>query len=185
MVVLLKHALRRRACGRIVAVILALCATDAACCAAEPTLRSGALRSLYGDSDAVQYVCGEVECTLQEFIKGLATRRLRLAAGATVDDALLIEPQRKGRQYFSALYLLDRQACFYRLVFAPDVSASSLRLLASVHDNHYDVRSVQRDSADKWREENFSYEASQSRYVSSVTRCFADVDGKTKSVPCE
>ena len=181
----LADALRRRACGAIGAVILALHASEAACCAAEKTLRTDAVRSLYGDSDVVQYVCGEVQCTVQAFAKGLDIRKLRIAAGTTADDALLVEPAKKARQYFSALYLLDRKACLYRLVFAPDVTASSLTLLPRVHDNHYDVRSFQRDGAAYWREEDFSYDAGKSRYVRIITRCFAWVDDKTKRVPCD
>ena len=164
---------------------LSVLVSDAAGCDVANMSTSSAIRSLYGDSDAVQYVCGEVQCTLAAFTRGLAVEGRKLGIGGTGDDALLIEPARKANQYFSALYLVDRKACAYRLVFAPDVSASGIKLLKSLHHGYVDIRSHQRESAAYWRDDDFLYDPRRFRYVSIKSRCFADLNGATETVPCE
>jgi len=164
---------------------LSILVSDAVCCDMTNMSTSSAITSLYADSDAVQYVCGEVQCSLAEFTRELAVEGRKLGTGSAGDDALLIEPEKKANQYFSALYLVDRKACAYRLVFAPDVSASGIKLLKSVHHGYLDIRSHQRESAAYWRDDDFLYDPLRSRYVSIKSRCFANLNGAAETVPCE
>ena len=66
-----KVAGQRRKLRMLGCLALSILVSDAVCCDMTNMSTSSAITSLYADSDAVQYVCGEVQCTLAAFTRDL------------------------------------------------------------------------------------------------------------------
>lgn len=151
-------------------------------CEPETAMRLDAIRSLYSDADIARYVCVDnSECTKEEFSRQLEVRSVTLNAEGT--PAIQIEPRRKGTQYFSAIFLLEQ--CKYNMVFAPDTTLSSVKLLKTKKNNFYIVRAVERDSAVAWKEYDFSFDRVNKQYVAPTARCYEAHGAKNVRVMCE
>ena len=162
--------------------LLSLFSSVVLACDSESTTRLEAIRTLYADSDIARYVCTDNgECSIEEFSKQLDIKEISLNPEGAA--AIQIEPMRKGRQYFSAIFLQDQ--CRYRMVFAPDTTLSSVKLLKKQKNNFYMVRAVERDSTEAWKEYDFTYDAVAQQYSDPKTRCFRARGGKNRIVKCE
>ena len=147
-----------------------------------PALPQRVLEQLAANDDVKQYVCAEAaSCTAQELGEGLAASGLRLKPAAAADDALLVEPTRKGRQFFSAIFVDGDNA---RMVFGPDVSMTGVRVLPRVRNGYYMLRSVSRDSTVEWDEYDFAYDTAKQQYWPAGRKCYAQVQGKAKARKC-
>lgn len=161
---------------------LILMSSVAFACEPETTMRSAAIRSLYADADIARYVCiDHVECSIEEFSRQMEVKPVKLNTEGT--PAIQIEPRRKGNQYFSALFL--REQCKYNLVFAPDTTLSSVKLLKTKKHNFYVLRAVERESTEAWKEYDFSYDLESKRYGAPTTRCFRAGGAKAVRMTCE
>lgn len=162
--------------------ILSLFSPVVLACDAESTMRLDAVGTLYADADIARYVCTDNgECSIEEFSKQLEIKAISLNSEGAA--AIQIEPMRKGKQYFSAIFLQDQ--CRYRMVFAPDTTLSSVKLLTKQRNNFYMVRGVERDSTEAWKEYDFTYDAVARQYSDPKTRCFRASGGKNTIVKCE
>jgi hypothetical protein len=151
-------------------------------CAPEAAMQAAAIRSLYADADIARYVCiDNSECSVEEFSREVEVKAVSLNTDGT--PAIQIAPRRKGKQYFSALFLQEQ--CKYNLVLAPDTAFSSVKLLNTKKDNFYIARAVERDSTEAWKEYDFSYDRVSKQYSAPTIRCFKARGVKSIRVPCE
>lgn len=151
-------------------------------CEPEAAIQLAAIRSLYSDADIARYVCVDNnECTEEEFSRQLEVRSIRLNTERT--PAIQIEPRRKGTQYFSAIFLQEQ--CKYNMVFAPDTTLSSVKLLKTKKNNFYVVRGVERDSAEAWKEYDFSFDLRTRKYSIPTARCYKALGARNVRVTCE
>lgn len=97
--------------------------------------------------------------------------------------AIQIEPRRKRTQYFSAIFLQEQ--CKYNMVFAPDTTLSSVKLLKTNKNNFYIVRAVERDSAEAWKEYDFSFDLRIRKYIARTTRCYKALGARNVRLTCE
>jgi hypothetical protein len=156
----------------------------ASACEAEAHLRADALRTLYADQDITRYVCVDNEkCSFEDFSRQLETKQISLGPESTTSLAIQVEPLRKGRQYFSAVYLLDQ--CKYHMVFAPDTTLSGVKFLKQIKNNFYVLRAIERNSAESWKEYDFAYDSPVRQYNLMKTRCFRMGENKTLNVKCD
>lgn len=151
-------------------------------CEPEAAMRLAAIRTLYADADIARYVCsGNNECSIEEFASRVDVKPVKLNTEGT--PAIQIEPTRKGNQYFSAIFLQEQ--CKYNMVFSPDTTLSSVKLLKTTKNRFYIVRAVERDSTHAWKEYDFAYDPATKRYSAPTTRCFQIRAAKSVLVPCE
>ena len=137
---------------------------------------------MYADADLARYVCVENgECDIGEFSAQLEVKPVSL--GPNAPAAIQIEPVRKGRQYFSAIFQLDQ--CKYQLLFAPDTTLSDVKLLQQQKNNFYILRAVERDSTGAWKEYDFVYDPKARQYGEPATRCYRSKGGKDIKVKCD
>ena len=150
-------------------------------CGPESTMLQEAVRQTFADPDIVRYVCLDSDCTIEEFSEKIDIKAVALNSKGTA--GIQIEPLLKGKQYFSAIFLKDQ--CKYRMVFAPDITLSSVRLIKKQKNNFYVVRAVERDSVGAWKEYDFAYDAAVKQYSEPEMRCFRTSGGKNVVVKCE
>lgn len=151
-------------------------------CEKEATMRLDAIRTLFADPDIARYVCVDNgECSIEEFSGQVEMKMLSLNPEGAA--AIQVEPMRKGKQYFSAIFLQDQ--CRYRMVFAPDTTLSDVKLLKTQKNHFYMLRAVERDSTEAWKEYEFSYDPVARQYTDPRTRCFRVVGRKSVIVKCE
>jgi hypothetical protein len=160
--------------------------SSASACPQDESARSGALRTLYSDADLVRYVCVEnSECSFSEFSEQLDVKTVDLNGGHVVAPVpgLQVEPLRKGRQYFSAVFA--RNGCNYELVFAPDTAFSDLKILKEQKNGFFLLRAVEPCSDQEWKEYDFTYDPSASSYSETRTRCYRVRGAKRMNVKCD
>jgi hypothetical protein len=155
--------------------LLSVASSAAIACGPEAAMRLEAIRTLYSDADLARYVCVENgECDLDAFAAQLAVNNVSLGPDASA--AIQIEPLRKGRQYFSAIFQLAQ--CKYQMVFAPDTTLSDVKLLKQQKNNYYILRAVERDSTETWKEYDFAYDPAAHQYGEPTTRCYRAKGGQ-------
>ncbi|GGY28613.1 hypothetical protein GCM10007387_08470 [Pseudoduganella albidiflava] len=94
-----------------------------------------------------------------------------------------VEPARKGRLYFSAIFVKEKLG--YRLAFAPDLGFSDVKLLRQQDGGYYMLRAVERDSAEAWKEFDFRYDPIAQQYIQVRTRCYyVGTSGKVIQAGC-
>lgn len=166
----------------VLIVVLSLFSPMVSACEPEATMQLDAVRTLYADPDISRYVCVDnAECSLEEFSGQIEIKVVSLNPKGAA--AIQVEPMRKGKQYFSAIFLQDQ--CRYKMVFAPDTTLSDVKLLKTQKNNFYMLRAVERDSTEAWKEYEFSYDPVARQYTDPRTRCFKAVGGKNVIVKCE
>lgn len=107
------------------AAVLSAVSATALACAPEDDMRRAALRILHKDAELVQYVCvDDANCRFDDIAGRLDVSPIALGPAM---PAILVEPQSKGSQYFSAIFIQER--CKYRMVFAPDTAFSGVQAL--------------------------------------------------------
>ena len=162
----------------------ALCLTSSVglACESEAVMQLAAIRSLYSDADIARYVCVDnSECTSEEFSRQVEVRTITLNTEGT--PAIQIEPRRKGTQYFSAIFLQEQ--CKYNMVFAPDTTLSSVKLLKTKKNNFYIVRAVERNSTEEWKEYDFSFDRATRQYSAPTARCYKAHGARIVRMTCE
>lgn len=166
----------------LVFAALGLISSIGLACEPEAVMQLAAVRSLYSDPDIARYVCVDnSECTSEEFSRQVEVRAVKLNTEGT--PAIQIEPRRKGRQYFSAIFLQEQ--CRYNMVFAPDTTLSSVKLLKTKKNNFYIARAVERDSTEAWKEYDFSFDLATRQYSAPFARCYMAHGAKIVRVKCE
>lgn len=136
-------------------------------------MRAEALRALYTDSDVVAYVCtGATPCDIGVSARGLEVTPLSLgeATSALALSGIKVEPQRKGRQYFTNIFV--REQCRYRPIFSGDTSLSGVTLLPQQVNGFHLLRAYERGSALGWKEYDYAYDTAIRYYRLRRTRCF-------------
>ena len=151
-------------------------------CEDEGAMQLAAVRTVYADADIARYVCIDIsECSIEEFFRQVEIKAVTLDAAGT--PAIQIEPRRKGTQYFSAIFLQEQ--CKYTMVFAPDTTLSSVKLLKTKKNNYYILRAVEHESTDSWKEYDFSYDLASRQYSKPTAHCFKARGDKIARVTCE
>lgn len=149
---------------------------------AESAMRLEAIRTIYSDPDIVRYVCPDSgNCDIHEFSEKLDINTILLNVKGA--KGIQIEPTNKGAQFFSAIFLQEQ--CKYKMVFPPDITFNGVKILAKQKNNFYVLRATERESAEAWKEYEFSYDATAHQYSDPKTRCFRVSGGRTTSVKCE
>lgn len=153
-------------------------------CPAENAVPADALHALYENSEVLNYVCVEnPNCSKDEFVKGLEVKELNLGSDPRAKQpALMVEPVRKGRQYFSAVFF--RTSIGLRMVFSPDLTLSGLKVLPAVKNRLYVLRGTERNSNVSWKDTDYGYDHKNKQYMPITTRCFQDEGGKAVAVKC-
>jgi len=153
-------------------------------CPAESVLPSDAVQALYKNSEVLQYICVEnLNCSADEFMKGLEVKEVNLSSiPRERRRALLVEPVKKGRQFFSAVFLVkDGES---RMVFSPDTTLSGLKILPISKNRLYILRGTERESNEAWKETDYGFDRQSQQYKQVATRCFRENDGKSIQVKC-
>jgi hypothetical protein len=162
--------------------LLSILSSVVLACEPEAALRLDAVRTLYADPDVARYVCVDNgQCGIEEFTSQLEVKPVALSPKGGA--AIQVEPLRKGRQYFSAIFLQDQ--CKYKMVFAPDTTLSDVKLLKQQKNNFYILRAVERDSTEAWKEYDFAYDPVALQYSEPKTRCYKSAGGKNVVVKCD
>lgn len=154
-------------------------------CQNESAIRREAIRRLYDEREAVEYVCGpSLSCSEKQFTSMVEVKPVVLTPGTTNSDGLAVTPKTKGVAYFTALFL--KEQCSYRMVFSPDSTSSGLKLLRKERNGKYLVTSTDRSSRSEWAETEYAYDKESGVYQMGETKCFAFVGGKEIQLPkCE
>lgn len=164
---------------------IALCgfSYQAFACGAEADMRTEALRALYSDVELTRYVCVENnDCAFDEFARRVDVQPVTLSP-APAAPAIQVEPQHKGLQYFSAIFVQDQ--CKYRMVFAPDTTFSGVKVLKQQRNHYYVLQAVERDSAEAWKEYDFAYDPKERQYGLASTRCYEAHGTRNVAVSCD
>lgn len=141
--------------------------------------------ALFQDAELVSYVCADRDgkCSAVEFGGRLEGRSVDIKApSAQPVKAILVEPVRKHRQYFSAIFV--KEGTRYREIYSADLSFSGTTILPSVRNGYFMVQGVVRDSNAYWKEVDFIYDSARKYYWPEKTRCFQDVDGEISMREC-
>lgn len=155
-------------------------------CEPESQMRTEAIRMLYADPDLTRYVCvANPDCGMDEFAAQLDVTPVALSPSALNSkvQGLLISPTRKGSQFFSAVYMLEQ--CRYVMVFAPDTTFSDLKVIPKVRSGFYMLRAVERDSADTWKEYDYSFDLGARQYSNASVHCYRFRHSTKTAVPCD
>lgn len=137
-----------------------------------------AARILHTDPEVVAYVCVDNQsCTVDEFAEGLEATEVLLSANPREKQAaFMVEPVRKGRQYFSAVFFKTPDGV--RMVFAPDTTLSGLQVLPVIKHGYFIVRGTERESNVSWKEIDYGYDRGKKQYLPLNTRCLKYEGGK-------
>jgi hypothetical protein len=155
---------------------LIFCASPVIACPTEIELTKNAAEVVYQDADAKFYICGEsaATCDLSEFISKLQISPINLKAGQKINagrkDGLLILPLNPAKQFFSALFLLEK--CTYKMIFSPDVSQNGLSIQKKYVSGMPVILTRSQESYDRWSETEYVYSIASQAYVEKNTQCF-------------
>lgn len=145
---------------------------------------SPALTSIYSDSEIRNYVCGsENSCTPQDFKKKLDIQKVKLRTTASTDDGIIVEPTRKGLQYFTAVF--HKKACHYRLVFYPDTTLSGLKILSKSKNGFFIIKTSENKSREEWIEITYIYDQSRQLYKEHENTRFIENSTGAQITPCQ
>lgn len=141
-----------------------------------PSIRT-AIGIVYTDEDAKNYVClTNPACDVDTFSAGVTATKIDLGSkNDGIIDGLLIEPSKPGRQYFSALFVKDKN--FYRMVFSPDVTLSGLNILSKRLNGMPLIRSSERESNESWVDFEYAYFKNKKAYSLVKKLCYKAGDG--------
>ncbi|MES2319853.1 MAG: hypothetical protein V4631_20430 [Pseudomonadota bacterium] len=154
-------------------------------CPAEGKLPVDALQMLYRNQEVMEYVCvGNPTCDESEFLANLDVKEINLSSSPDKKiSAVLVEPTKKGRQYFSAVFV--KNACESQMVFSPDTSLSGLKIMTASKNRFYILRGTERDSTESWKETDYGYDSKLKQYTEIKTRCFREKNGKSVAIKCD
>ncbi len=102
-------------------------------------------RTPYADKELVYYLCVDSPaCTVSQFGARLEASSVRLRVDAAgCNDALLVEPIRKQRQFFSVLFV---RSGAYRMMHFADLSTNGLTVLPLSRNGYYLISERMRES---------------------------------------
>lgn len=164
---------------------LAVASSAPSACAAAHNVRLEAAQALYENKEIVGYACVEDKsCSWAEFAANLDVKALNLGASPRKEvDAILVEPSRKGRQFFSAVFI--KQAGKYVIVFSPDTALSGLKIVPEIRGDLHVLRGTERESAESWKETDYGFDCKSNQYAAIRTRCYQQKEGKTVRNKCD
>ncbi|WP_165497821.1 hypothetical protein [Pseudoduganella albidiflava] len=172
--------------GHCSAMVSVLCSPSVSADPSDLDQQSAALRTLYDDAEVNRYVCSDdPACDFEEFSSRLDARNVALTSSSAPSFlmGMQVEPARKGRLYFSAIFVKEKLG--YRLAFAPDLGFSDVKLLRQQDGGYYMLRAVERDSAEAWKEFDFRYDPIAQQYIQVRTRCYyVGTSGKVIQAGC-
>lgn len=139
---------------------------------------------LYKDSELVAYICVEYsKCTASKFGDRLEAKKIHISADPKAKtDAILVEPVKKNRQYFSAIFEVRKGK--YDPIFLPDTSMSGITVLPASRDGYRLVQAYVHATNADWEEIDFAYDRHKKQYLAAKTACFTSVDDKPIARPC-
>jgi hypothetical protein len=166
------------------AICLIFCSTAATACVAADKLPPGALHTLYKNTELVEYVCVEnASCTEGEFAAKIDVKEVNLSSRPQGKfNALVVEPTKKGKQYFTAIFTADPSRP--ELIFSPDTSMSGIKIMPNSKNNMRILRSTELESTEAWKQTDYGYDAKTKQYMEIKTTCFHEKNGKGIAVKC-
>lgn len=166
-------------------LVLILFSTVATACPAASKVPTEAARALFQNAEVVEYVCVENKrCSQEEFAAYLDVKEISLGATPRKKvDAILVEPSRKGRQFFSAVFV--KNAGKFALVFSPDTTLSGIKAMPEIKSDMRVLRGTERESAESWKEIDYGFDLKSKQYSEIRTRCYQQKNGKPASTKCD
>lgn len=166
-------------------LILALLSFGASDCRSATNIPLEATQALFKYTEAVEYVCVENEsCSHKEFAAKLEVKGLDLGTSPRKKlDAILVEPSRKGRQFFSAVFI--KQAGKYVIIFSPDTTLSGIKIVPEIKSGLHVLRGTERESAESWKEIDYGFDCKSNQYAVIRTRCYQQKEGKPVRNKCD
>lgn len=164
--------------------IVCICGIASACPPDEKMIKS-AMEQLYADEELVNYICIEnKDCDLNEFSSKLDLTRPDLNPSSKKRvEALLAEPTKKNKQYFSALFI--KTGCMYQMALSPDTSLSGIKIIKKNRKKLNIIRSLERETNELWKETDYGYDPKLKQFIAIRTRCYRDQEGNSISRTCE
>lgn len=165
--------------------ILVLFSSVAAACPAANNVPVEAAQVLFKNTEVVEYVCVENKrCSQDEFAANLDVKPLDLGATPRSKvDAILVEPSRKGRQFFSSIFI--KQASKYTIIFSPDTTLSGIKIVPEIKSGLHVLRGTERESAESWKEIDYGFDCKSNQYAVIRTRCYQQKEGKPVRNKCD
>lgn len=165
-------------------VYLFFISSIASACPHESKLPSDALQILYKKPEILAYICVErSNCSKNEFLASLDVKEIILSTRPHEEiKAIMVEPIKKGRQYFTAIFMIS--ACKSHMIFSPDTSLSGLKVMPNSKNGLHVLRGTERESTESWKETDYGYNLRAKQYAEIGTKCFSEKNGKTVAVKC-